>query len=375
VQRGNLRVPRVVLRKLLSERLAPGTIQWGWKLRRYEEDADRRGVTAHFERATPSVEGGGGPATVVEHTARGDVLIGADGVRSVVRSLKFGDAHRYVGIVVVLGVSDHQDPLTREQGFYTVDGTHRMFTMPYEPIEEEEEEEADARADARTHGADAAGRHTTMWQLSFAEADEARARALTDRGGEALLAEVRQRCAKWHSPVPAMLAATAASSVWGTLLVDRAAMPLRKKNRDDTSAPWRSRVTLVGDAAHCMTPFKGQGANQALADAPLLAKYLGPALCEPEHVSRLKVPSALSKFEREMGDRAEAKVVASREAAGNYHSKAALEPGSYGIEGIPIERMADFLTTLRERGVGAESGAELEQRAIEIAAEMCDLPS
>ena len=74
------------------------------------------------------------------------MLIGADGVRSVVRSLKFGDAHRYVGIVIVLGVSDHQDPLTREQGFYTVDGTHRMFTMPYEPIEEE----ADAQADART---------------------------------------------------------------------------------------------------------------------------------------------------------------------------------------------------------------------------------
>ena len=30
---------------------------------------------------------------------------------------------------VGLAPSDH--PLLQERGFYTVDGTHRMFTMPY----------------------------------------------------------------------------------------------------------------------------------------------------------------------------------------------------------------------------------------------------
>ena len=34
------------------------------------------------------------------------------------------------------------------------------------------------------------------------------------------------------------------------------------------------RVTLIGDAAHPMTPFKAQGANQALSDAVLLADTL-----------------------------------------------------------------------------------------------------
>ena len=45
------------------------------------------------------------------------------------------------------------------------------------------------------------GRHTTMWQLSFAAPDEAAARTLCGGGGAALLAEIVARCGAWHAPV------------------------------------------------------------------------------------------------------------------------------------------------------------------------------
>jgi hypothetical protein len=45
----------------------------------------------------------------------------------------------------------------------------------------------------------------------------------------------------------------------------------------DTTAPWVSkggRVVLLGDAAHAMAPFLGQGANQAIQDGYCLADRL-----------------------------------------------------------------------------------------------------
>jgi salicylate hydroxylase len=60
----------------------------------------------------------------------------------------------------------------------------------------------------------------------------------------------------------------------------------------DTLSRWsRDRVTVAGDAAHPMLPFLAQGANQAIEDAAVLARCLATA-------TRQTAPSALRHYER-----------------------------------------------------------------------------
>ena len=72
---------------------------------------------------------------------------------------------------------------------------------------------------------------------------------------------------KWHAPIGAIIRATPADAILRTDIFDR---PPRQ--------PWgRGRVTLLGDAAHPMTPNMGQGGGQAVEDAVVLAEELGVA--------------------------------------------------------------------------------------------------
>lgn len=342
-QRGNLRIPRQDLRQLLIDKLQPGTVQWGRKLTDYEED--EAGVTLRFE--------GGLAGGAEEESAHFDVVVASDGIRSSVRLLrdarmKVHNSMRYVGVAVILGISFADHALVRRQGFYVLDGEHRLFTMPFrEP----------------SGGAV----RETMWQLSFSGLSEGEAMALRAMSGAQLLAEAARRTLGWLEPVAALIAQTPEAEVWGTPLYDREPMVLARERHHS------SRVTCLGDACHPMSMFKGQGANQALEDGPLLAHWLAggptkvkkhssewadgyraPPLCRDALLTRLRC------FEREMISRTTPKVQASRAAADLLHSVKALEE-KFGFEGVGADQVPALLARLESSCVGAANGGGLVQ--------------
>ncbi|GAA4968570.1 FAD-dependent monooxygenase [Kineococcus glutinatus] len=94
------------------------------------------------------------------------------------------------------------------------------------------------------------------------------------------LAELRRRFGSWHAPIPALLAAIEPGTV------------LRHDVHDLPPAATglhRGRVVLVGDAGHAMEPNLGQGACLALEDAVVLAHALG---------AELSVEAALARYDR-----------------------------------------------------------------------------
>jgi 2-polyprenyl-6-methoxyphenol hydroxylase-like FAD-dependent oxidoreductase len=80
-------------------------------------------------------------------------------------------------------------------------------------------------------------------------------------------AELSRFVKGWHEPIEAVVAATPEDAITGTGIYWR--KPVHS---------WgRGRVTLLGDAAHPMTPDLSQGAAQALEDAVVLAASLRSA--------------------------------------------------------------------------------------------------
>ena len=124
------------------------------------------------------------------------------------------------------------------------------------------------------------------------------------------------------------------------------------------AVPLSSRVVVVGDAAHSMSPFKGQGANQALMDGPLLAAWLEKASWS----------AAIKGYMREMAQRTSPKVRQSREAAVHLHSSGVF--ASHDFAGVASERVADVLTALRQRKVGAWDCQHLDDRISRVLRDM-----
>ena len=338
----NLRIPRQDLRKLLYDRLLPDTVVWGARVKDYTESST--GVRVEFHDGT---------------FLDCSMLVGADGIHSVIRRLQDSKAREktaplsFLGVAAIVGLSPAQHPLLDARGFYALGDRHRLFTMPFR---------------AATYNADGSVLEPsiTMWQLSFAEENEETARVLGNTPPGELLTQALKRTNGWMAPVAALLSATPLEHVWATALHDRAARRLRSKQQ-------ASFVTVVGDACHPMSMFKGQGANQALQDGPLLAKLLTivdrntpPSALDTSGKPILTPPALLNRirrFEAQMVQRADPRVRASRAAAAALHAPGIATPSEFfGVGGVPLSgpQILRVLAAAREQHVGAQCNENLD---------------
>ncbi|UIJ71106.1 NAD(P)/FAD-dependent oxidoreductase [Aurantimonas sp. HBX-1] len=256
---GRPEVLRGELRRILLESLPEGMVQWGRKL-----------------TAVASL-GGGQHALTFEDgpTVTSDLLVGADGAWSKVRSLLSDAMPTYLGTSFVetwLFDVDLRHPATAEMA-----GPGAMFALtPGRGILVHRE------ADAVLHAYIALTRPLDWFEgIEFAEPSIAKERIAAEFQG-------------WAPELRSLITAADTPPV------------LRPLHALPTGHRWARvpGVTLIGDAAH-LAPPAGEGANMALFDGAELAAAL---VAHPDSVE-----AALAAFEAVMFTRAEAAAAVSHE--------------------------------------------------------------
>ena len=235
VHRGRL---QMLLFDAVVKALGPDKVRTGLHLDSFKQDAE--GVTAAFiDRATGQSAG----------EARGDILIGADGIHSTVRRAFYPDeiAPAFSGRILWRATTEAAPFLTGRSMIMAGHANQKFVAYPICP-------DAAAR-----------GKSLVNW---IAELQVGGEKAPIPRDWNRRVEKSRFAPAfkDWRFDwldVPALI--EGAEAVYEFPMVDRDPVPR-----------WSfDRVTLFGDAAHPMFPVGSNGASQAILDAAALAEALG----------------------------------------------------------------------------------------------------
>jgi 2-polyprenyl-6-methoxyphenol hydroxylase-like FAD-dependent oxidoreductase len=181
-------------------------------------------------------------------TQDADLVVGADGIRSVARAVLASDTLVYSGLATFRGLV----PAAR----LPAAASERVVRVWLGP-----------------------GRHLVCYPVAGGELVSLAATvplAAPPVGSAADPAVLRAAFEGWGGLVPSLIDAADQVRIWG--LYDREPLPR-----------WATdRITVLGDAAHPMLPFLAQGANQAVEDAMDLAACL--VMCDGN------VPAALVRY-------------------------------------------------------------------------------
>jgi 2-polyprenyl-6-methoxyphenol hydroxylase-like FAD-dependent oxidoreductase len=198
----------------------------------------RDGVRVASRCTGYSLKDGGVELEVADgRRARGDLLVGACGIRSRIRAQLLGEEEpRYAGHTCWRGITGESD-LVPDGRIFEVWGPGARF------------------------GGVGLGQGRFYWFAPVNAPPNGR-----DEPGRTK-AFLLERYGRWAPPIPQLIEATPESGIFRNDIIDR---PPTQKWGDGP-------VTLLGDAAHPMTPNLGQGACQAIEDAVVLGHTLAHA--------------------------------------------------------------------------------------------------
>lgn len=266
----HIRVHRWDLQEAMVTRLgtvAPGSLRLGWRL---------EGLTPKSGCVTMSFDGG--------RRIEADLVVAADGIRSRIRDVLFGTTSpMFTGFVAWRGLVPTADlPPSLQQAVVSFGGGRHLRRYLVR-----RGELVNFVAYARRDGWESEG-----WTIPASQAEFVAEFADFDAETRALLAR------PLHGPL----------FKWG--LFGRQLLP-----------SWSAgRVVLLGDAAHPMLPFIGQGGGMAIEDAMVLARAL-PLELDPER--------AFARYEKARRER----VLAITERAANQGRMYEGEPTEDRLKG------------------------------------------